>query len=65
MYDPNFKKDTKPSPIEKKQGFNPNYYPPNYVPNYVEDTPPLVNNLVAHQPKQREEENHGEDTKEE
>ena len=32
IYDPNFKEDTMPASIAKKQHPDPNYYPPTYVP---------------------------------
>ena len=64
IYDSNFKEDTMPAPIVKKQDLDPNYYPPNYVPRYGEDVLTLVKNLVAPSTKTKED-NKGEDTKEE
>ena len=64
MYDPNFKEDTIPAPIEMKQDLDPYYYPLNCVPNYREDAPTLMDSLVA-PPAKTKEENKGEDTKEE
>ena len=63
MYDPNFKEDTIPAPVEKKQDLDQNYYPLNYVSNYGKDAPTLVDNLVA-PPVRTNKENKGGDTKE-